>query len=45
MNKEEKMPVRNNNINKKFIELLKQICNNFKIDNYEMEIREFLKNR
>lgn len=33
--------------NEKFINLLRKICNDFKIDNYEIkiEIEQFLKNR
>lgn len=31
--------------NERFINLLRKICNDFKIDNYEIEIQQFLKNR
>lgn len=29
--------------NEKFINLLRKICNDFKIDNYKIEIEQFLK--
>lgn len=31
--------------NKKFIKLLRKICNDLKIDNYEVEIKKFLENK
>ncbi len=39
---EKNVVIKNNAINKKFIEILKKICNDFKIDNYEVEIKNFL---
>ena len=38
--KEEKIFTKNN---ERFINLLRKICNDFKIDNYKMEIEQFLK--
>ena len=29
----------------RFINLLRKICNDFKVDNYKIEIEQFLKNR
>lgn len=39
---EEKTKAKNN---EKFIRLLRKICNDFKIDNYEVEIIKFLDNK
>ena len=44
LDEEENVLIKKFSKSKKFIELLRKICDDFNIDNYKVEIKEFLEN-